>query len=61
MSSIQSLTNHLHTLEERHRAPDKLIPEEYKNFVRDDPLNLQERETITPRTKWKLKKKNPRR
>lgn len=46
MSSIQSLTNHLHTLEERHRALDKLITEEYNNFVRDDQVETHKKEKL---------------
>jgi hypothetical protein len=46
MSSIQSLTNHLQTLEERHRALDKLITEEYNNFVRDDQVETHKKEKL---------------
>ena len=46
MSSIQSLTNHLHTLEERHRTLDKLITEEYNNFVRDDQVETHKKEKL---------------
>ena len=57
MSSIQSLSNHLKTLEERHRALDKQITEEYNNFVRDDKVEVHKKEKLLLKDEIELLKK----
>lgn len=46
MSTLLSLTNHLKVLEERHRALDKQIIEEYDNFIRDEEVENHKKEKL---------------
>lgn len=46
MSTLESLTNHLKVLEERHRTLDKKITEDYEHRLNSDEYNKEKMDKL---------------
>lgn len=46
MSTLQSLKNHLKTLEDRHRTLDKKVSEDYDNHLNSREYTIEKKEKL---------------